>query len=49
MAKWKAQSEQLRAAMRANRQIKEAEARGEDIRNIQFEPADVPDDRWVLQ
>ncbi len=38
MAKWKAQSEQLRAAMRNNRMLKEAQERGEDISKLQFEP-----------
>jgi len=46
MAKWKMQSEQLRQAMKANRMIAEAKARGEDIRNIAFDaPAEELDDR----
>ncbi len=46
-AKWKAQSDQLRNAMRANRLMKEATDRGEDIRHMalhQDDPED--DDRW---
>jgi hypothetical protein len=37
MAKWKAQSEQLRAAMRNNKIIKDAQLRGEDITKLKFE------------
>jgi hypothetical protein len=49
MSKWKMESEQLRAAMRANRMMAAAQARGEDIRNIQFDTGpEVPDDRWVV-
>ncbi len=36
-SKWEKQSEQLRAAMRANKQIQEAQARGEDIRSVAFQ------------
>lgn len=45
MAKWKMQSEQLRAAMKNNRLIVEAQERGEDIRSIPFEagPAELDD------
>ncbi len=43
-AKWKAQSEQLRAAMRANKQIAEAQARGEDIRHIKIDAGPEPED-----
>ncbi|GIM09205.1 hypothetical protein Vretimale_13066, partial [Volvox reticuliferus] len=46
MPKWKAQSDQLRAAMSANRKIAEAKSKGMDIKDIKFDsgPA-VPDDR----
>jgi hypothetical protein len=46
MSKWKMESEQLRAAMRANRMMAAAKARGEDIRNMTFDTGpEVPDDR----
>ena len=46
-AKWKQQSDQLRAAMQANRQIQEAQANGQDIKSIKFQAADPEDDdRW---
>jgi hypothetical protein len=46
-AKWQAQSDMLRAAMKAQRNIAAAVARGEDIRNLPMDPAfDLPDDRW---
>ena len=45
-AKWKQQSDQLRAAMQANRQIAEAKARGEDISTVKFmATAEEDDDR----
>jgi hypothetical protein len=45
-SKWQSQSEQLRAAMKAQRNIAAAVARGEDIRNLPMDPAlDLPDDR----
>jgi len=45
-AKWKQQSDQLRAAMQANRQIAEAKARGEDITTVKFmATAEEDDDR----
>ncbi|KXZ42950.1 hypothetical protein GPECTOR_109g193 [Gonium pectorale] len=44
--KWKAQSEQLRAAMAANRQIVDAKAKGIDIKDVKFSAAPAaPDDR----
>ena len=43
-AKWKQQSDQLRAAMRANRVLKEAQANGHDIRSIPFQAANPEDD-----
>ena len=50
-AKWKQQSDQLRAAMRANRMMKEAQANGQDIKSIAFQAADPEDDdrcgNWV--
>ncbi len=46
-AKWKAQSDQLRAAMRNNRIMSEAAARGQDIRTVALPEADPEnDDRW---
>lgn len=46
MPKWKAQSEQLRAAMRANRMMAEAKAQGKDIRTLNFNTGpEPPDDR----
>lgn len=48
-AKWKQQSDQLRSAMAASRMLKEAAARGEDIRNVALPPtAEEDDDRCVL-
>lgn len=45
-AKWKQQSDALRSAMKASRQIKEAQERGEDISKIKFEAtAEEDDDR----
>ena len=46
-AKWKQQSDQLRAAMRANRMLKEAQAKGQDIRDIPFQAANPEDDDRV--
>ncbi|GIL65421.1 hypothetical protein Vafri_19183 [Volvox africanus] len=44
--KWKTQSDQLRAAMAANRQIADAKSKGMDIKNIKFDSGpSVPDDR----
>eukprot|EP00195_Chlamydomonas_chlamydogama_P010129 CAMPEP_0202914036 /NCGR_PEP_ID=MMETSP1392-20130828/62077_1 /ASSEMBLY_ACC=CAM_ASM_000868 /TAXON_ID=225041 /ORGANISM="Chlamydomonas chlamydogama, Strain SAG 11-48b" /LENGTH=611 /DNA_ID=CAMNT_0049605539 /DNA_START=131 /DNA_END=1966 /DNA_ORIENTATION=- len=46
-SKWRLQSEQFRAAMRANRMIQEAQARGEDIKNINFNTGPQPEDDRV--
>ncbi len=44
--KWRQQSEQLKAAMRANRQLAAAKARGEDLRTVQLDTGpELPDDR----
>lgn len=46
MPKWKQQSEQLKAAMRVNKQIAAAQARGEDIRTLKIDSGpELPDDR----
>ncbi|GAX79868.1 hypothetical protein CEUSTIGMA_g7308.t1 [Chlamydomonas eustigma] len=46
-AKWKQQSDQLRAAMQANRMMKEAQAKGMDIKDIPFQAANPEDDDRV--
>jgi conjugal transfer/entry exclusion protein len=43
-SKWQAQSNQLRAAMRAQKQISEAQARGEDIRTLKIDMGPEPED-----
>lgn len=45
-AKWKQQSDQLRAAMKASREIAEAQKRGEDVSKLKFvATAEEDDDR----
>ena len=46
-AKWKAQSEQLRAAMRANRAMANAKAQGKDISKMKFDTGPEPEDDRV--
>ena len=43
-SKWQSQSEQLRAAMRAQKQISDAQARGEDIRTLKIDVGPEPED-----
>ncbi|PNW83851.1 hypothetical protein CHLRE_04g217952v5 [Chlamydomonas reinhardtii] len=47
MPKWKAQSEQLRQAMAANKRIADAAARGVDIKDVKFTPTPAEQDDRV--